>query len=182
MRILLLPLFFLCVNLGFSQNDTLDYKHYRSYPKLSWNDFLVRPASEYNSKFAASVSTGLDFKWDYNIDNAQQNFTYKVRACLYPASSWVFEHKKDSSLLAHEQLHYDITELHARKLRKLVSGYKLGRNIRKDLKVIYRRVEASRYKMQSDYDRESVHSKEKEKQHLWDVKIDSLLKVYKVYK
>lgn len=165
-----------------AQSDTIGYKNYKNYPKLTWNDFLIRPASDYTSKFAASVSTGLDLKWDYNIENAQQNFTYKVKACLYPSSSWVFEHKKDSALLAHEQLHYDITELHARKLRMLISGYELGRNIRKDLKVIYKNVESSRHKMQSAYDAETIHSKNKEQQLLWNSKIDSLLKVYQIYK
>lgn len=162
--------------------DTLSYKDYKNHPKLTWKDFLERPESDYTSKFAASVSTGLDFKWDYNIDNARQNFSYNVKAYLYPASSWVFEHKKDSMLLAHEQLHYDITELHARKLRKLISGYKLGRNIRKDLKVIYNTVESARNKMQNTYDQQTMHSKNKEQQLLWEVRVDSLLNVYRIYK
>ncbi len=182
MRLLQFIFFFMLVLRGYAQSDTLNYKNYKNHPKLTWNDFLVRPASDYTSKFAASVSTGLDFKWDYNIENAQQNFTYKVNACLYTSSSWVFEHKKDSMLLAHEQGHYDITELHARKLRMLISGYKLGRNIRKDLKVIYKNVESSRYKMQSAYDVETIHSKDREQQLLWEAKIDSLLQEYKIYK
>lgn len=166
----------------FAQSDSIPYKEYKSYPKLTWNDFLERPESEYTSKFAASVSTGLDLKWDYNIDNVKQNFSFDVKACLYPSSSWVFEHKKDSALLAHEQLHYDITELHARKLRKLIAEYKLGRNIRKDLKVIYQGVEDARNIMQNNYDKETIHSKDTAQQRLWNLKIDTLLFVYKAHK
>jgi len=182
MRILLIISFFLQATFSFSQNNEENYKHYKVYPTLSWNDFLVRPVAEFDNKFSASVSTGLDFKWDYNIENAQQNFSYKVRARLYPASSWVFEHKRDSALLVHEQLHYDITELYARKLRKIISEYKLGRNIRKDLKAIYQDVEASRQEMQAVYDKESGHSKNKEQQQIWNKKVDSLLQAYQTYK
>jgi len=181
MRFFIFLFFLVSWQLSFSQKDSLDYDCYKNRPKLTWNDFLVRPVSEQDSKFAASVSTGLDFNWDYNIDNAQQNFSYDICARIYPGSSWVNENKRDSVLLAHEQLHYDITELHARKLKTMVSGYKLGRNIRKDLKVIYSNIETARNKMQSDYDKETGHSKNVKIQHLWDKKIDSLLVVYKMY-
>lgn len=167
---------------SYAQVDTTAYKNYKNHPKLSWEDFMERPIEDYVSKYAASVSTGLDLKWDYNIDNAQQNFSYAVKACLYPSASWVFVHKKDSALLAHEQLHYDITELHARKLRKLISEYKLGRNIRKDLKGIYQHVEADRNKMQNEYDSETTHSKDTAKQHEWNSVIDTLLIKYQSYK
>lgn len=175
-------IYFFLTAFGYAQSDTVSFKNYKNHPKLSWEDFMERPISEYTAKYAASVSTGLDLKWDYNIDNAQQNFSYTVKACLYPSSSWVFAHKKDSMLLAHEQLHYDITELHARKLRKLISEYELGRNIRKDLKSIYQSVESARNEMQNDYDKETTHSRDTVKQHLWNAKIDTLLYKFNRYK
>lgn len=151
--------------------------------KLTWDDFkLHRQATD--TKFAASVSSGFDYEWDYNIDNAQQNFSFKVNTRLYPYSSWVVVSKKSEHLLAHEQLHYNISELHARKLRKLISGYAnaLGSNIRRDLRIINKRVQESHYKMQALYDKETEHSKNQEMQLIWNKKIDSLLTVYEPFK
>ncbi len=165
----------------FSQKDDLEYNCYNNRRKLTWNDFLVNTSPQKNSLIAASVSTGLDFTWDYNINNAQQNFSYSVCAKFYPKASWVIKYKKDSILLAHQQLHFDITELYARKLRKAVSNYKLGRNIRKNLGIIYKNIEASRQKMQKEYDIETEHSKNKKQQHIWNKKIDSLLTQYQLY-
>lgn len=180
MRIPIL-LLLLSSTLCLAQEDLVDFDCYKNRGNLTWKDFITRSTTQNDSRFPSTVSTGLDFNWDYNIDNAQQNFSYTVCARLYPGSSWVISSQKDSTLLAHEQLHYDITELYARKLRKVISGYQLGRNIRKDLKLIYDTIEDSRKKMQVKYDIQTIHSKNQEIQHVWDKKIDSLLNTLKIY-
>jgi len=183
MRILITAIFFSSFLMCFSQQqETSHQTTYATHPTLTWDDFKLRRESS-ETKFAASVSTGFDYEWDYNIDNAKQNFSFKINTRLYPFSSWVVAAKKSDWLLAHEQLHYKISELHARKLRKLISGYAnaLGFNIRRDLRVMNKRVQEAHYKMQADYDRETQHSKNKEMQHLWNKKVDSLLTVYSVY-
>lgn len=179
MRLFFSFLFFSAL-LSAQEIDTLYQKSYKTHPKLKWEDFLLEK-NELETEFAASVSTGFDYSWNYEVKGIEQIFEYEVNAWLYPGSSWVVASKKDSTLLAHEQVHYDISELHARKLRKLMSGYSLGNNIRKDLKVLYKQVKSSHYKMQNLYDAETDHSKTTEIQLKWRGKVDSLLQVYKLY-
>ena len=53
-------------------------------------------------------------------------FTGTVRAVFNPNKSWIRDPKTVTpALLAHEQLHFDIAELHARRLRQKLALFKL---------------------------------------------------------
>ena len=75
--------------------------------------------------------------------------------------------KNEEYLLAHEQLHFDISELHARKLRKALNEYEIGRSIRQDLKSLYNRIESERVSMQNRFDKETSHSENREEEMRW---------------
>jgi hypothetical protein len=50
-------------------------------------------------------------------------FRLKCILILIPSQSWVHPDHKVPALLNHEQLHFDITELYARKMKKEMSKY-----------------------------------------------------------
>ncbi|WP_010182588.1 hypothetical protein [Aquimarina agarilytica] len=180
MRILCLFLLFTLPIIGQShQNNSKKRVTYSAQPKLTWDSF--KGAIPSNTEFAASVNTGIGFKWSYSTAQNKIDLQYEVESYVQPFFSWVIEKEKDAELLIHEQLHFDITELHARIFRKRLGEYKFGRNIRKAMSKIHGDVEFERVQMQEAYDEETAHSKNIELQLLWEEKVAKLLEVYKAY-
>jgi len=107
---------------------------YAERSKLDWSDFRGRP--EMNSTFDASVNTGITYQWSYGKDKGDIELNYQVDSFCYPSLSWVKRGQMSDHLLFHEQLHFDISELHARIMRKRLKEYKAGKNIRRDLNKI----------------------------------------------
>ena len=63
---------------------------------------------------SAEASTGIGAKSSAEPD--RRHFRITIRSFFDPCASWMRESARDDYTLAHEQLHFDITELHARKL------------------------------------------------------------------
>lgn len=143
---------------------------------LTWDDFRGTPATE--NLFDANTNSGISYSWSLRSSEKQTDFLFTVRTYFYPDLSWVKPEKRSSELLSHEQLHFDITELHARKLKKAMKYYKLPEQhkIKKELEKIYRDVEFSRKQMQELYDRETGHGQNSEAQKKWKAFINSELK------
>jgi hypothetical protein len=88
---------------------------------LRWADFKHRPTSP--DRLAALTASNID------VQVACKDFVFSstVTAVFLPRESWVRAAPKASAnLLRHEQLHFDITELHARMLRQKPRTVKLA--------------------------------------------------------
>lgn len=154
-----------------SNEEMLDWDANR---KLTWADYKGKPDPD--SDAAASTATILSVS--YNISST--GFTYKIECRFSKTRSWVL-HKTDY-LLSHEQGHFDIAEIFARKLNKKLSEYQFNKKTcEKDLDKIYDEIDEEKDKMQHDYDRETHHSINKEKQAEWLQKISQELNKYKNY-
>ncbi len=138
--------------------------------KLTWEDFTGPANEEVSSKAYtwAKISMG----WDCE-DN-----TFKMTAIAKfdKSKSW----KKDvftPYLLAHEQLHFDITELYARKMRShfasLPDACKLSTE---EVKAQSQTILDAWNARQLQYDEETRHSKDKEEQARWDLMIAKEIK------
>ena len=143
---------------------------------LTWDDFKGAPEPE--NPFDANTNSGISYSWSLRSSEKHTDFLFTVQTYFYPDLSWVKPDKRSSDLLSHEQLHFDITELHARKLKKAMEYYKLPeqQKIKKELEKIYRDVEFSRKQMQERYDRETDHSQNSLAQKKWKSFINSELK------
>lgn len=140
--------------------------------KLTWADYKAKP--DQNSDAAASTTSILVIS--YNISST--GFTYKIECRFSKTRSWGL-HKTDY-ILSHEQGHFDIAEIFARKLHKKMSEYRFNKKTyQKDLDKIYEEVVREKEKMQNDYDKETNHSINKQKQAEWLQKIKALLEEYK---
>lgn len=136
--------------------------------KLTWADYKASP--DPSSDAAASTTTYLGI--EYNIKDG--NFSYKIQSRFSRTRSWGL-HKTDY-ILSHEQGHFDIAEIFARKLHRDMSRYQFSKNsFRKDLKKIYEDVTKEKEEMQNDYDKETRHSINKAKQAEWFLKIEKML-------
>lgn len=143
--------------------------------KLTWDDYKGKP--DPGSDAAASTTTYLSI--EYNI--GERGFGYKIRSRFSKTRSWGLH--KTMYILSHEQGHFDIAEVFARKLHRLMKAYTFNRaGYKTELKKIYEGILEEKEAMQDAYDRETRHSINKEKQAEWLEKIRKLLEEYEEYK
>jgi hypothetical protein len=136
--------------------------------RLTWDDYLAQPDPA--SDAAASTTTYLGI--DYHFSSS--GFSYKIDSRFSKTRSWGLY--KTDYILAHEQGHFDIAEVYARKLNQRMSEYKFDRKTyQKDLKKIYDEVIEEKEETQNRYDRETRHSINKDKQYEWLDKIRVML-------
>ena len=89
---------------------------------------------------------------------------------------------KTDYILAHEQAHFDITELYARALHKALSEYVFnGKTYQQDISNIYQNIVKEKEAFQEAYDGETDHSRKKRGQIEWLEKIEQLLTETEAY-
>ena len=93
------------------------------YVKKITRGVIIKARPDPSSDAAASTATYLGI--NYGI--TQFIFTYKINCRLSKNKSWV--RYKSDYVLSHEQGHFDITEIFARKLNKMMSEYKFDKEI-----------------------------------------------------
>ena len=142
--------------------------------KLEWRDYKGSP--DPNSDAAATTSTYLGF--EYNIRG--DKFSYQIDCRFSKNKSW--GRSKTKYILGHEQGHFDIAEIFARKLNKKMTEYKFDRNTyRKELDKIYNEILDEKEIFQNEYDNETDYSRNKEKQADWLKKVEKMLEEFKSY-
>lgn len=142
--------------------------------KLSWNDFQGNP----DNKIRAAAITASGITFGYSIKQANGNvidFTTKVEAHFYPEESWYKPNLADNHILGHEQLHYDITELYARKFRKEIESLNPNNDIRKILNKLHNKINKELDEMQNLYDSETNYSIDIDNQLRWQLYISKKL-------
>ena len=160
---LLITSLFLLPVLGRAQDDD-QFIEWSSAKRLTWDDYLAIPSSA--SDAAAITSTALGI--EYHIRN--NSLTYKITCRFSKTRSW--GRYRTTYILQHEQGHFDITEIYARKLAKEISDYKFSpRKYQEDLSKIYKKVMDEKEEYQAQYDLETDYSRNKEKQSVWLKKI-----------
>jgi predicted secreted Zn-dependent protease len=139
--------------------------------KLTWDDYLAKPSSL--SDAAAITSTALGI--EYHVRN--NKLSYKITCRFSKTRSW--GRFKTDYILQHEQGHFDITEIFARKLAKTIQEYDFNpRQYQHDLSDIYKRIMDEKEDFQNQYDKETDFSRNKERQAEWLKKIEKELSKY----
>lgn len=157
-----------------AQETNEELLNWNSSKRLTWADYKAAP--DPSSDAAASTTTYLMIT--YNLSN--ENFNYKIESKFSRTRSWGLH--KTPYILSHEQGHFDLAEVFARKLNKKMSEYVFNRKTyQKELKKIYQDILSEKEEMQNKYDKETNHSINKEKQAEWLKKIDQMLNEYKAY-
>ena len=148
--------------------------------KLTWDDFKGKPKIGYG--YVASTSSGISFSYYYSENNGKINFEATVKSNFYPDNSWYIPLEASEYILKHEQTHFDISELHARMLRKKISEITSSKEVKKEIETLYNDAEEKRREMQHLFDAESDHSKIKEKELAWEAYIVKQLLIYERWK
>jgi hypothetical protein len=135
---------------------------------LEWEDFQSAPKR--NTEAVASTSTSLGLS--YQVSRGQ--LSYEVTCNFSKLKSWGLV--KTDYILAHEQGHFDITELFARKLHESLSKYQFNkRTYKDDINRIYNSVVKEKEEMQNAYDGETDHSRKRRFQREWAEAIEKML-------
>ncbi|MEO5591750.1 MAG: DUF922 domain-containing protein [Chitinophagaceae bacterium] len=134
--------------------------------RLTWDDFKSRPDN--NSANAALTSSKITFKYNYDSD---KRFNYTIGCVFEKNTSW--GRVKTDYILSHEQGHFDIAEIYARKLNKIIKAYKFNAaTAQKEVPAIYQKIMNDLSAMQNQYDDETDFSRDKEQQAAWSEKIN----------
>lgn len=169
-----IPFFLLVTSSLFAQSSEEELLDWSATRKLTWADYKSSP--EPDSDAAASTTTYLGISYD--ISN--RSFSYKIESRFSKTRSWGLH--KTAYILSHEQGHFDIAEIFARKLNKKMSEYKFDRRTyEKHLNKIYDDVTKEKTAFQNKYDRETNHSINKEEQAKWLKLIETMLEESDAY-
>jgi hypothetical protein len=155
-----------------STGKYMDWSHQK---RLSWSDFKGHAKNwGYVSALTASAI-------EYHYDCDGKNISVSAKAIFIPEESWVKSGSKSEYILAHEQLHFDITEVYARKLRmRLNNEVKDCADVPKISKIADKVMDEWKLE-QKKYDMESKHSINREMQVFWLEKVAADLAHYAAY-
>ena len=145
---------------SFSDPSSTDIE-WAAYRSLSWEDF--KGVADENSHGDASTSIRISAKPYLK----RGKIFYDVNAFFLPEKSWY--KNKSENLLAHEQLHFDLAELYARKVRYLISDYrKMGVKDHKKYHAAIQQLLNESNRIDQQYDYETLHGSLKAKQASWE--------------
>jgi murein DD-endopeptidase MepM/ murein hydrolase activator NlpD len=157
-----------------SSKPNSDTLYWNDGIKLTWDDFKAKSTD--TKGYAAYTFTMITL--NYEVKTSGQTFTptFTVKCAFQKSKSWV--NRKDTNsqtheILAHEQLHFTIAEITARKLRRNLKVQQYTKNYKNEIKEIYNKTLDEGEKMQQRYDKETNHSIDKEAQKRWSYLIES---------
>lgn len=143
--------------------------------ELTYSDFKGKVPG--NTPWAALTSSYIYFT--YGTTNGRLT-SYKVYASFRKSESWM--KIKNEEVLAHEQLHFDISEAFTRKLYAQVQELKnKSGDIPKQASDLFNRMNSECDQTQQLYDEETDHGVNEEEQLKWKKKVEELLSSYDPY-
>lgn len=172
---LLVPIFTLLFS--FTKDEKKDIIVWQEGKLLTWNDFKGKPAKRFS---AASTH--------YNTLKTTEEKGNKgevvVEAIFYTNKSWKKISWINESVLEHEQKHFDIVELYARKLRKQIQERKYSSysNLKTVTDSLYDVMDKEMDAFQDKYDDETDASMNGDKQREWNKKIMDGIQALSLYK
>ena len=174
-KIIAIVFFLYLDNNVFSQNNNDSILYWNDVRRLRCTDFkgVVPEAATYFARSAIRIST--KGYWEEGMPD------YKIINVFYPYKAW----EKDTlsnNLLQHEQVHFDIAEIFARKIRKEITG--LRRDGAKEPSIYKQHINKlfDEYNAKDiEYDKETQHGLVDGKQQEWNEKIAKELEELKEY-
>ena len=143
---------------------------------LSWADFKGKPPDNAGVVAAETAYTIID-----GVRCTGTKFEYRVVAAFRTKQSWVRQSVlrapgASTRALKHEQTHFDLSEVHARRLRRyfaeLMAPCRMSSG---DLSNAASQIEREEKAAQARYDSESDHGRNSTQQTRWDKEVDSQL-------
>ena len=176
MRLLLLSVFGLFL-LSSSIKKPAEKIFWTESEMLSWADFKGKVKANYNSTANSAVGIETSFYFDRVM------IDIVVKCYFVPKESWT-KTKKNIYLLKHEQKHFDVGEIYARKMRKRFQQANFSNDVEENKKTyadIVNNINKEMRAFQIEYDEATNHSIKKDVQEIWDTKIQEELESLAAY-
>lgn len=149
--------------------------------KLKWDDFQSRAARNPNDNTAAFAYCGLQYEVVKSTD-PKKPVSIKVNSVFDTQKSWKSSSSLSGEILNHEQIHFDISEIYARKLRKLIrEKIKTSGDYDRLFKTEYQKLYTEYMGLQEKYDKETNHGLIADKQEYYNTFVAEALKNLKFY-
>jgi len=147
--------------------------------KLSWDDFKGVPDTLNYPNTLALTNSGFGYESGVNMFKAGKVF---IQSVFDTNKSWVVLEGRNDYVLRHEQIHFDITEIYSRKLRKELADANINSKNAANSKPIFERIFREMELRQKRYDQETKRGKKKETQEHWEAIFELELAKYEFYK
>lgn len=152
----------------------LSFFLYQDEPSIAWNETLelqwtnFKDKPQYGTTAIAVTASGILFQYSTKRSESELlDYKYDVKAHFYPEKSWYIREKVSKVTLDHERLHFDITELYARKLRQRITNTNFSNNINQVMDKLHETINEELRTTQNKYDDETSHSQIEVKQKEW---------------
>jgi len=144
------------------ENNTIPWSASR---RLTWDDFESAP--DRHSGNAALTSSTISFKYSYD---PEKGFNYSISCLFEKNSSW--GRVKTDYILAHEQGHFDIAEIYARKLNRRIQAWQFNAaTAQKEIPAMYQQIMKELADAQNEYDSGTDFSRDRDGQGAWLARI-----------
>lgn len=150
--------------------------------KLEWEDF--RAENEPHAYNATALTyCGIEFGVSTLTSLYANNTKYIVKCIFYPEKSWVTSDitQRTADVLKHEQTHFDLCEVYARRLYKELTNTKINAFTLDNANTIYKRIMTEYEDRQYKYDDETHKATDAEMQDKWNNDIARELEELKEY-
>jgi Bacterial protein of unknown function (DUF922) len=150
--------------------------------KLKWSDFKGKPrnvkAAYANMKASAFTYTNITASGSMKDDLPE----FRILCRFVKSQSWVAD-STQANIQQHEQLHFDIAELYARKIRKGIADLKNKKEKKMDRysDLINKNLDELQIKNQ-EFDSRTIHGTDTEKEKAWEKDIAKELDGLKEFK
>ncbi|WP_439479140.1 DUF922 domain-containing protein [Chryseobacterium aquaticum] len=150
--------------------------------KLVWSNFKSNKNNQHGKDIVAYTHCG----WVYSVvksSNPKGAAKVNIETIFNEDKSWKDDTRITDYVLNHEQKHFDIAEIYARKIRKeIISKIKTSGNYDRYFQTIYNRILKDYRNFQALYDGVTEHGMNKEKQSEYNAIISNELEQLKDYK
>ncbi len=166
--VLIVLLFLSNICIGQIENDTVIY--WSATRKLRWTDFKGIPPDSVNNIDNYTILYAAAATCASVSCIPKASLRYRIVVCFSKKESWTITNS--DLTLVHEQLHFDISELFGRKIRKVFNDLNEQENAPIDkYGEAFSNFMNKRNEMNNLYDIETVHGILKNEQQKWNEKI-----------
>ncbi|MEO7265655.1 MAG: hypothetical protein ABIW38_12110 [Ferruginibacter sp.] len=153
------------------ENDVI---YYRPEKALQWKDFQGSPVI--NHRAAAITVSGFGYKAALKNTGSNGDLIISVYCFFNKPKSWVKEGRNTAYILAHEQIHFDITYLGVNIFMEKIKAVNITTgNMNVLLPRLYNESCTIMNKLQDDYDEQTRHGQVKDIQQKWNEFINEKL-------
>lgn len=147
--------------------------------KLTWDDFKGEPDLVNFPNALAVTNSGMSYESERQFFKNGKVF---IQSMFNTYSSWVLPEGRTEYVLRHEQIHFDLTEIYTRKLRKAFEDANITSNDAYEARQIFDRISSELSMKQDQYDAETIRGERQDIQEKWEAIVVIELAKYDLYK